>query len=58
MSQIRGSIEDEMATLLIHEEEENIDIEALIQESMKQHEGNISFIDDKLANRNRELNRP
>jgi len=58
MSQIRGSIEDEMATLLMHEAEENIDIEALIQESMKQHEGNISFIDDKLANRNRELNRP
>ena len=57
MLQIKGSIEEEMASMLNQEDEEGIDIEALIQESMEQHEGNISFIDDKLANRNSELNR-
>jgi len=55
MRQIQSSIEDEIATMKARDEEADIDIEALIQESMNQHEGNISFIDDVLALRNNGL---
>ena len=53
--QIRGSIEEEMTTNELHQTEENVDIETLIQESMRLHEGNLSFIDEKLAYENSQL---
>jgi hypothetical protein len=56
MMQMRKSIEDEVASLELHGMESDVDIEALIQESMTKHEGNISFIDDKLDNINDNFN--
>jgi len=56
MMQMRKSIEDEVASLELHGMESDVDIEALIQESMSKHEGNISFIDDKLDNINENFN--
>ena len=56
MLEIRSSIEEEMATLDLQRDVSDVDLEALIEESIAQHQGNISFIDDKLANRNQQLN--
>lgn len=53
--QIRGSIEEEMTTSELHQTGEDMDIETLIQESMRLHEGNLSFIDEKLTNENNQL---
>ena len=53
--QIRGSIEEEMTTRELHQKEEDVNIETLIEESMRLHEGNLSFIDEKLTNENNQL---
>lgn len=56
MTQMRDSIEDEVASMALHGSESGVDIDALIQESMAKHEANISYIDEKLANLNNNLN--
>ena len=52
MKQIRASLQDEVDLMT----EENIDMEKYMEESMRAHKENISFIDDQIGSKNSGIN--
>ena len=52
MKQIRASLQDEVDLMA----EEDIDMEKYMEESMRAHNENISFIDDQIGSKNSGIN--
>jgi predicted nucleotidyltransferase len=52
MKQVRASLQDEMDLMA----EEEIDMDEYMEESMRAHKENISFIDDQIGSKNSGIN--
>ncbi len=55
MQQIRTSVQDELSRIEIVEENQ-MDVQAYVEESMRAHKENITYIDDLTANKNNGIN--
>ena len=55
MDQIRNSVKEELSRMEIVEENQD-DVQAYVEESMRAHKENISYIDDLTANKNTGIN--
>ncbi len=55
MDQIRNSVKEELSRIEIFEENQD-DVQAYVEESMRAHKENISYIDDLTANKNTGIN--
>jgi uncharacterized protein YnzC (UPF0291/DUF896 family) len=55
MQQIRTSVQDELSRIEIVEENQ-MDVQAYVEESMRAHKENITYIDDLAANKNNGIN--
>ena len=55
MDQIRNSVKEELSRIEIVEENQD-DVQAYVEESMRAHKENISYIDDLTANKNTGIN--
>jgi hypothetical protein len=55
MKQIKGSIYEELSTIELTETDGE-DLQSYIEESMRQHKENLSFIDEQLTNKNSGVN--
>ena len=55
MDQIRNSVKEELSRMEVVEENQD-DVQAYVEESMRAHKENISYIDDLTANKNTGIN--
>ncbi len=55
MQQIRTSVQDELSRIEIVEENQ-MDVQAYVEESMRAHKENITYIDDLTSNKNNRIN--
>ena len=55
MDQIRNSVKEELSRMEVVEENQD-DVQAYVEESMRAHKENISYIDDLTASKNSGIN--